>query len=47
LEKNTKNINFFGPQFNENIEKSTTFDPSLGRRKFFLGRGLATPAIDI
>jgi hypothetical protein len=34
--------NFFGSKFDEKNEKSLTFDPVLGRRKFFLDRGLAT-----
>jgi hypothetical protein len=29
----------------QNIEKSLSFNPSLGRRNSFLGRGLATPIL--
>jgi hypothetical protein len=37
---------FFGSNFGESNGKSLTFDPVLGRRKFFLGRGLAIPDLN-
>jgi hypothetical protein len=42
--KNSQKYQLFGPYFDENRGKLLTFDPSLVRKKFFLGRGLATPA---
>jgi hypothetical protein len=30
----------------QNIGKSQSFDPELGRRNLLLGRGLATPGLD-
>jgi hypothetical protein len=33
-------------KYTQNIEESLILDPSLGRRNFYLGRGLATPAND-
>jgi hypothetical protein len=40
--KNPQKYQLFGPYFDENRGKLLTFDPSLVRKKFFLGRGLAT-----
>jgi hypothetical protein len=52
LGKFVKNIDFLGriitkkklKKYTQNIEKSLILHSSLGRRNFYLGRGLATPA---
>jgi hypothetical protein len=53
--ENLPNLQYglFGPQYDKklgkytpNIEKSLILDSSLGRRIFWLGRGLATPVLE-
>jgi hypothetical protein len=44
--KSQKNINFLDQILAKAIEKSLIFDPRLGRRKFFLDRGLAIPDLN-
>ncbi len=43
----SKNRLFSGVKIMQNIQKSLTFKPLLNRKKYFLGRRLAIPGMNI